>query len=640
MRVSPARSERRSSRQPDTAPTVGAGTGWSPVSRSARPARAYPAVCWAAAGLFVAVLIAIAVTIGIQSSKAWSHSGLGFLWSGTWNPAANQYGGGLLIVGTVVTTGCAMVLAVPIGLGIAVYLAELAPRWLAAPLSAAIDSLAAVPSIVIGLWALLVVSPVFARDIEPWLAHAPVLRTVFSGPAYGPSILLAAVVLAIMVLPTVVALSRNALRGVDGPPREAAVALGATPWQVVRRAVLPAAGPGIAGAITLAVGRALGESIAVAMVIGNRPSIPHSLLAPGATIASAIVNQFGEATPGLGESSIIGLAAILLLLTVVVNAVGVVLLRRGEWRAASAAAPAPAPGTAGLTEGASPVAAGEAVRALQPSRVAMRTLPRRRWTSRMMQVVCALCVAAGAVPLVALLYYTIARGHHALSLSFLTHAPTPAGIPGGGISTAITGSAKIIGLGLLMAVPVGLVAALFLYDHRGRLASAVRFAAEVLTGVPSIVIGIFAYGILVRPMHRSSTLAAGFALAVLMVPIMIRGNEEALRAVPDDLWEAGTALGARQSKVAGRILLRESLGRLVTANLLAASRGVGETAPLLFTVAAPTAAITLLIFDQGSQAFASAQQTAWSAALVLLIAVLVLSVAARVIAWRLTRHQR
>jgi phosphate transport system permease protein len=209
------------------------------------------------------------------------------------------------------------------------------------------------------------------------------------------------------------------------------------------------------------------------------------------------------------------------------------------------------------------------------------------------------------------------------------------------MANGLVGSLQIVGLATLFAVPVGLLAAIYLAEYRGNpLSSAVRFVGELLGGVPSIVIGIFAYGVLVRPLHHSSALAAGLALAVLMVPIMIRGNEEALRAVPDDLWEAGVALGARRSRVAGRILLREGLGRIVTANLLAASRAVGETAPLLFTVAAPTAALTLLIFDQGTQAFPSAQQTAWSTALVLLVGVLVLSTAARAFAWRLTRHQR
>lgn len=257
-----------------------------------------------------------------------------------------------------------------------------------------------------------------------------------------------------------------------------------------------------------------------------------------------------------------------------------------------------------------------------------------------MTAVCAGCTVAGLVPLVALLYFTVARGRQVISATFLTHAPTPAGIPGGGISTAITGSAHIVGLALVMAVPIGLLVALFLYERHGRIASSLRFTADVLTGVPSIVVGIFAYAVLVVPLHHPSTTAASFALAVLMVPIMIRGNEEAFRAVPVDLWEAGIALGARRAGVARRVVVREALAPVVSANLLATARAVGETAPLLFTVAAPTAAMTLFIFDQGQQAFPSAQAAAWGDALVLLLFVLALSAAARLVAWRLTRHQR
>jgi phosphate transport system permease protein len=226
-----------------------------------------------------------------------------------------------------VTTVVAMVIVVPVGLGMAAFLSELAPRWLAGPLSAAIDLLAAVPSIVVGLWALLVLSPLFANHVEPFLKAIPLLEWFFHGPAYGPSMLLASVVLAVMTLPTVVALSRTALRGVALQDREGAMALGATHWQVVREVVFPGARSGIAAALSLAVGRALGESIAVAMVIGNNPSVPHSLLAPGATLGSAIVNQFAEAAPGIGTSSVIALAAVLLVLTLAVNAGGQALLR-------------------------------------------------------------------------------------------------------------------------------------------------------------------------------------------------------------------------------------------------------------------------------------------------------------------------
>jgi phosphate transport system permease protein len=244
------------------------------------------------------------------------------------------------------------------------------------------------------------------------------------------------------------------------------------------------------------------------------------------------------------------------------------------------------------------------------------------------------------VPLAALVYYTVARGAHAISVAFLTHGPRPEGIPGGGISTAILGTVRIAGLALAMAVPVGLLTALFLFEHKSRLAGAVRFSAAVLTGVPSIVIGIFAYAIIVRPLHHFSDVAASFALAVLMVPIMIRANEEALRTVALDLWEAGVALGARRSRVARSVVLRGALPGVISGNLLALARAVGETAPLLFTAAATTVALPLFIFSDATQPFKDTQQAAWGAALVLLAAVLVLSAATRGLSRLLTRNTR
>jgi phosphate transport system permease protein len=268
------------------------------------------------------------------------------------------------------------------------------------------------------------------------------------------------------------------------------------------------------------------------------------------------------------------------------------------------------------------------------------TLGRRRLSSHLGQLICSVAVLVGLAPLVALLYYTVARGVHTISASFLTHGPTPPGVPGGGISTAIIGTAKLIGIALAIAIPLGLFTSLFLYERRGRLPAAIRFSADVLTGVPSILIGIFAYTILVRPLHHFSTIAGAFAIAVLMTPIMIRANEEALRTVAVDLREAGIALGAPRARVARSIIVRTALPGVVSGNLLAAARGIGETAPLLFTIAAPTLAMTLLIFTQATQAYPEAQQTAWAAALVLLAAVLCLSVAARVAAWALTRKAR
>jgi phosphate transport system permease protein len=296
--------------------------------RWARPGgRVYAGVRWGGAMLFVAVAVALVVSLLTSSSQAFAHSGLSLLWTGTWDPTRKIYGAATFIVGTLVTSAVALVLAVPIGVATAAFLSELAPRWLAAPLSVLIDLIAAVPSIVVGLWGLLVLTPVFARHVEPFLKKVPGLEWFFHGPALGPSMLLAGVVLAVMILPTMVALSRTALAGVALTDREAARALGGTRWQVVRRAVVPGARTGIEAAVTLAMGRALGESIAVAMVIGNAYVIPHSLLAPGATLGSAIINTFGGVTSGLDRSEVIALVVILLAITALVNAGGQVLLR-------------------------------------------------------------------------------------------------------------------------------------------------------------------------------------------------------------------------------------------------------------------------------------------------------------------------
>ncbi len=595
------------------------------------------------AAVFGAVVIAVVVSIATGSAQAFAHYGLSFVWSGTWSPTTGQYATGILVVGTVVTTGAAMLLATPIGLGAAVALSELVPRKVAAAASTFVELLAAVPSIVVGLWALLVLSPMFARHVEPFLRSLPVLGGAFSGPAYGPSILLAAVVLAIMTLPTLVALSRTALRGVPVEDREAALALGATRWQVVRKVVLPTARPGIGAAVTLALGRAMGEAIAVALVIGNRPALPHSLIAPGATLGSAIVNQFAEAQPGLGTSSVIALGAVLLVLTVAVNIVGQMLRRAGASAGPMAPLPVGAPGGAVLTIEAPAQSVGKAAssgRAIAAPHSAEGSLPRRLVSGAVGEVACVVALVAAIAPLIALGWYTVARAWPALSFGFLVHPVVPFGVSGGGISTAIAGTARTVGLALVMAAPAGLLTALFLYERPGRLPAALRFSADVLSGVPSIIIGIFAFEVVVRPMHHPSTFAGALALAVLMLPIMVRASEEAIRSVPVDLQEAGAALGAARSRVVRSVVLRGSLPGLISGNLLALARVTGETAPLLFTLASPALAMSLLIYTNGTEPFPSVQQEAWATAFVLLAAVLALSAIARGAAWTLTRRAR
>ena len=278
------------------------------------------------------------------------------------------------------------------------------------------------------------------------------------------------------------------------------------------------------------------------------------------------------------------------------------------------------------------------------------TLRRRRLVGNGTRIACYVALIIALIPLVALISYTIERGVHGLSVAFFTQVPVPQGVPGGGIYNAIIGTLIIVGLAAVMAVPVGLAVSLFLIERKGRLANAIRFVADVLSGIPSIAIGVFAYALIVVPSGHYSGLSGSFALAVLMLPIIVRTDEVAMRTVPDDLWDAGLALGARPSRVVRSVVVRSALPGIVTGNLLAVARAVGETAPLLFTALGsqlmvtnptqPMDAMPLSIFSNGTQPEPDLQTTAWATALVLLAFVLILSIVARSIASYMTRHAR
>ena len=295
--------------------------------------RGYATLLWVAAALFVVVLAAIIEGIVSQSTMAFGHFGLGFLWSTAWNESTNSYGAGQFIIGTLTVTLIAMIIAVPVGLATAAFLTEMCPRRIATPLGVAIDLIAAVPSIVVGLWGLAVMQPVFLRDVEPFMKKIPVIELLFKGNAEGASYILAGFVLSIMIVPTMVALSRTALAGVGTTDREAAFALGATPWQVVRKVVVPGADSGIMAAATLALGRAVGETIAITLLIGNSLILTHpfSLLNDGATLGSVIVLNFGESQPGtLLRSTLLALAVVLLVITLIVNIGGRLIVRKNR----------------------------------------------------------------------------------------------------------------------------------------------------------------------------------------------------------------------------------------------------------------------------------------------------------------------
>ena len=284
------------------------------------PARLTPfaALVAGSAGFQVVLLLAIIWVVGWRAWPAFHQFGLGFLTSQIWNPVSEQFGALPLIYGTLVTSLLALLVAAPFGLSVAIFLSEdLLPGRVSAVLAFLVELLAAIPSVIYGLWGLVTVIPL-TTAAGRWLYGHFSSFPLFSTPPVGPGILPASLVLAIMVLPTIAALSRATLRTVPAPLTEAAYALGATRWQVLLRVTLPSAWTGITGAIILALGRALGETMALAMLIGNNNRISPSLLAPGNTIASLLANGFGEAS-GLELSALMYLSFVLMATTLMVN---------------------------------------------------------------------------------------------------------------------------------------------------------------------------------------------------------------------------------------------------------------------------------------------------------------------------------
>ncbi len=245
--------------------------------------------------------------------------GWSFLTREIWDPVQDEYGALVFIFGTVVSSIVALTFALPLSIGVAVFLSELAPGWIEKPMSFLIELLAAIPSIVYGLWGVFVLVPWLRVSVEPVLSRNLKFLPFFTGPSYGFGMLAAGIILAIMVLPIITSISRDVLKAIPTAQREAALALGATRWETTR-IVLSDAKSGLLGATLLGLGRAVGETMAVTMVIGNRPEISASLLAPGYTMASVIANEFTEATSDMYVSSLIEIALILFVLTVLLNA--------------------------------------------------------------------------------------------------------------------------------------------------------------------------------------------------------------------------------------------------------------------------------------------------------------------------------
>jgi len=299
-----------------------------------RSDRIYQGVLTAVALALPLLILVILGVLLVRALPAITTFGPSFLWTSTWDPVAEVYGAAPMIFGTLASSLLALLIAVPLALSVAIFLTEFSPRWLRQPVAFLVELLAAIPSVVYGTWGIFVLIPFLRSHVVPPLkavfGWTPFLQGVF----YGNSLLAGGIILAIMIVPYIAAVAREVLLAVPTSQREAALAMGATRWEAVRSAVLPYGRAGLIGAVILGLGRALGETMAVTMVIGNRHDIALSLLQPAYTMAAAIANEFSEATTNMYLSALFEVGLMLFVLTVVVNAVARILI----WRVARGAA--------------------------------------------------------------------------------------------------------------------------------------------------------------------------------------------------------------------------------------------------------------------------------------------------------------
>ncbi len=292
---------------------------------------------WAAAAMVLLIFIGVIISLVVGAAPAIGAFGLSFVTSSAWDPTDDQFGGLPSIYGTLVTSVLAMLVAVPVGIGIAIFLTELCPRMLRRPIGIAIELLAGIPSIIYGIWGLFVFAPWFQEHVQQPIIDAtdgiPLIGSLFSGAPYGIGVFTAGLIISIMILPFISAVTRDVFETVPAMLKEAAYGLGCTTWEVMWRVVLPYTRTGVVGGAMLALGRALGETMAVTFVIGNAHKIHPSLFAPGTTISATIANEFTEATSKLYSSSLIYMGLILFFITFIVLASAQLMLRRMERQA-------------------------------------------------------------------------------------------------------------------------------------------------------------------------------------------------------------------------------------------------------------------------------------------------------------------
>jgi len=522
---------------------------------------------------------------------------LNFLFGTIWAPAqvVPSYGISALIIGTLLVTLGAMVFAVPLSIGCAIYISELASPRMKSILKPATELLAGIPSVVYGFFGMIVLSTF--------------IRITFNIPS-GQTWLAGSILLGIMALPTIISVSEDAISSVPREYREGSLATGATRWQTISRVIVPAALSGIAAAIILGIGRAIGETMAVIMVTGNTAIVPNpiwNVLSSVRTLTGTLGIETGDVAVGSEHyHALFGVAVVLLLITLIINLSAVAILshlrdgrRAGRAKRSWLHIPAFSP----IRE-----------KLLPYSRIVLLALitlmlfaiglwevaliiilaaaiwhyGRDRISRRHIEIFAFGCVIAATVAVLAILAiilgYIIINGLPAISWDFLTQGPTDLG-RSGGIFPAIVGTLYLVAGAILIALPLGVGAAVYLveYTREGRITKLIRTGVDLLNGTPSIVFGLFGFAFLVLFLDIGVCLLSGMiTLALMVLPTVIRTTEESLKNIPQSLREGSLALGATQWQTIKNVVIPPAIPGIVTGAILSIGRAAGETAPIMF----------------------------------------------------------
>lgn len=663
-------------------PAKGSAQAVVPMKRASKttsswPDRLFSKLCLVMAFTVVALIGWIGIQLFAESRLTQAKFGLKFLTGTEWDSVHHSYGALPFLVGTIITSVIALCLSVPLAVMAAVYLSEYAPRWAANILSFFIELIAAVPSIIFGLWGFVVLCPILQAHFYPVLVKNFGWIPLFGGPTVGTSVLAAGIVLAIMVMPFICSVSYSVLKAVPSGQRFAALGLGATKWEATKNVVVPEAKSGIAGGVMLGLGRAIGETMAVVMVIGSDINMHASILKAGYTMPALLANQFSEAfNVPEQRSALLEIGLLLFVITMAVNILARGLLvvsqkkikesRRGRrykdlalkdehmnfgtffgiglalvigYSIGQAVLPNHTTSALIARLAIAGITVFLAIKAKAFTEKPSSIEPWRNLKASFMKAVLATCATFGVFILFALMIYLIQKGIPGLNSDLFTKLPTDPTDIHSGIKNAIVGTLVLMVIASLIGIPVGLLGGVWVSEYgKGRVRGFIRFCSEVLSGIPSVVVGLFAYGAFVLPFGFSAW-SGGVALAVMMIPTVIRTSEEMMRLIPKEIREASLGLGASRFQTILYVVIPAARNGIITGVILAIARVAGETAPLLFTAfgnpgmstspTKPIESLTLIIYQYATSPYDVWVKQAWAGSLVLMLMILIISLLAK-----------